>query len=333
MNDPGDTLASARFELPCACGAWMRGDGAPAPVRCLRCGAVLALDATDPKASAADSPLKDRTAKWRLPRFWNARSVVSRLVSWFTLPRAIALTMIAVLAITGWWTWDRYRFRAAKAELTRNWRDGSAAFDKGDFARAEALLRHADRAGQIVGRHVLLSRQARQLHSEAQVWLSLCPRPLDDFLVEALAGDPAEAVAAFDREFAGRTLVFDGTLTRKLVRAPASAKKDTPPHTPSSQYQMDWIWRTDAVEVRLVIGEQPVLAKLKLDEPHRVVFGARLEKLALVSPGDGQWQMRLAPVSVVLLTAATPLEQAHWPDDDTWRPILDEQRIALGIIP
>jgi hypothetical protein len=127
----------------------------------------------------------------------------------------------------------------------------------------------------------------RQLKREASLYADLCTEPLEDILRHAATTPEPEWQADFPRRFAGKTIIFD-----TIVQRTASGKL-------RATYVFAGPERTN-----LEINALDLLRQLPLDQPRRVLFGARLAGIRLEAPGPS-WVVRFEPDSGVLLTDAT----------------------------
>jgi hypothetical protein len=141
-----------------------------------------------------------------------------------------------------------------------------------------------DRQPQILspGQH----RQLNQLQRQADLLARLSSHSLEEILQQArLVRPPEEWQARFDKDHKGRTILFDDLVGLDASGRPALRR-----------YQV----RINGDVARLALEEVALLHDLPLDQPCRLLFGARL---AWCGRGDGGgWVVRFEPESGVLLT-------------------------------
>jgi hypothetical protein len=131
----------------------------------------------------------------------------------------------------------------------------------------------------------------RQLHAEAALLADLSAESLEDILRHGAGLPAAEWEATVRARYRGKAVVFDAEVRRTA---------DGVVHT---SYRLAGAGE----EARLHLDALRLLHALPLEEPRRLVFGARLERVAREPPGT--WVVRFEPDSGVLLTDA---EAAAW---------------------
>jgi hypothetical protein len=131
-----------------------------------------------------------------------------------------------------------------------------------------------------------LKRPWEQLRGEASLLADLLVEPLEDVVRHAArTAEQREWLADFPRRYQGKAVLFDMVVER----------------LPSGEYQANYPLLLDARAVRLELGELLLLRKIPLEEPQRLVFGARLQSVRLEQPGP-TWVVRFQPESGLLLT-------------------------------
>jgi hypothetical protein len=129
-------------------------------------------------------------------------------------------------------------------------------------------------------------RQWWQLHRQAALLADLSVEPLEDVLRHAAGVKEAEWRAEFHARYLGRAMVFDLTVQG----------------TPGGRYRHNYALRLPDDEASLELGDLVLLHRLRLDQPQRLVFGARLARVGREARGG--WVVHLQPDSGVLLTDA-----------------------------
>jgi hypothetical protein len=123
-----------------------------------------------------------------------------------------------------------------------------------------------------------------QLHRQAALLADLLAEPLEDVVRHAAGIKEAEWVADFRQRYHGRAVVFDMVVQRVAGR----------------RLRHNYCLATPMLEARLELGGLALLRGLPLDQPQRLVFGARLAGVTREPPGT--WVIRPEPDSGVLLT-------------------------------
>jgi hypothetical protein len=129
------------------------------------------------------------------------------------------------------------------------------------------------------------SRQLTALYRQAELLTDLLSEPLEQILDWAAeVRDDQERQAQFARRYQGKAVVFDDVIRREGGQCRLQV------------YEL----RVKGERARVELGDLKLMAALPLDQPQRVLFGARLAGVAREPPGD--WVVRFDPDSGVLLT-------------------------------
>ena len=149
-----------------------------------------------------------------------------------------------------------------------------------------ALEQARQEAGCRIGRPCPSEqRQAwTQLQRQAAVLADLLAEPLEDVVRHASGVKEAEWDAEFRQRYQGRAVVFDVVVQRLA----------------EGGYRHNYCLVSAQDDVRLELGDLALLHRLALDQPQRLVFGARLAGVKREAPGG--WVVRLAADSGVFLT-------------------------------
>ena len=130
-------------------------------------------------------------------------------------------------------------------------------------------------------------RHLNQLQRQGDLLAHLSTHSLEEVVREAaLVRDPEEWEARF-AEHRDKTVVFDDVVARDDLGRPTL-----------SAYEV----RVDGEKARVALEDLTLLRELPLDPPRRMLFGARLARVA--REDGGEWVVRFAPDSAVLLTDA-----------------------------
>lgn len=150
------------------------------------------------------------------------------------------------------------------------------------FREIDAAKELSDRQPAALGRDE--RRELEQLHRQSELLARLLNAPLQDIVKEAALAQEDEWRTRFAELYQGRGVLFDDVL-----RADAGGRLGL------GTYEV----RLGEEKVRLAVEELHVLRHLPLDPPPRVLFGARLAKVAHEAGG---WVIRFDPDSGVLFT-------------------------------
>src|SRR5262249_3669458 len=194
--------------------------------------------------------------------------------------------------------------------------------ESADAALAEGRLRRAveefSKARELALQRpdVLSAAQHRALlqrHREASLVADLLSESLDEILLRAARSPEEEWKAQFEKRYRGpgqaNAVIFDAEVRRDAA----------------GSYHVDWDLKPGDEPARLDINDLAVLHDLPLNEPRRLLFGARLGSIAREQ--NGVWVVRFDPSSGVLLTDPHVVAACYpAPGDDTVRPLLEQQK-------
>jgi hypothetical protein len=249
------------------------------------------------------------------------------------------LAVCLLLVLTGYGTWRQRQVRIYSAQLESATDEGLKLLKTADFVHAVERLEVADRAARGLGADSPQERLAIQLHQESLLWLHLSREPLDAFLAQldaAGGGDEASWNEQFLRDFGRRTLVFDAWISPPTKAELAEAEggdgeraetdeKKTPPH------RAEWTVAAPRLRLQLSLAGLRLMDDLRLTEPRRLIFGAKLAGLRKSISEPDVWLVELEPESGALITVAEPLTYFGWPPDDSLPGVLESQRKLVGI--
>jgi len=187
------------------------------------------VDGAPPATSRRKDQLEERAPR-RLPR---AR--LGWAPSW---RRTVLLLIVACTVVIGLTLRFEWRRRAA-IQLGDHLAAGRQALGAGRFEEAAKSLSLAARAARTLGAISPQAALALALDREAQVWNRLSPRTIDDFYTEHGPSGGTDPERAFDREFAGRALVFDGFIEPVVGRANYSGAEPFDPRRPMPEVGVD----------------------------------------------------------------------------------------------
>ncbi|MBX9791282.1 MAG: hypothetical protein K2Y37_20370 [Pirellulales bacterium] len=373
------SAAPTPFELACLCGAILRTTQAAEEAVCPVCGSRIPASRQLAPAGSRVAVSRDRPTA-RQPeddrecgRSESAKDAPRRFprsrLGWKPSRHRTVWLLLAACAIVVAATWQFERKRRAEIRLNDALAAGQQALTDARFDEAASLLHAAADAARIAGPAAPQAAAARALELEAHVWNRLSVRTLDDFFVEHGPDGGAEQRRVFEREFAGRTLVFDGVVEPIVDPAnygpdaafgvPRSGEGNVPDglapgaanvaavpgplpsdasgtaERPANRWRLDWQVAGEGYAVELATEGLVIFDDLPRGNGVRGIFGGAIGRLEQVAGAPGKWRLHLVPGSCVLLTVPGPLESFHWPDDG-WREVLATQkklRDGLAAVP
>ncbi|HEY8505643.1 MAG TPA: hypothetical protein VIL46_13745, partial [Gemmataceae bacterium] len=158
-------------------------------------------------------------------------------------------------------------------------------------------------------------RHLRQLGAQAAVLRDLLFESLPEVLRTAPGVPDAVWAAEFERRYRGKAVVFDALMHRDAA----------------GEYHLDYALFTREGEVRVLWHEVELFRRLPLEEPRRLIFGARLASAS--RDATGRWQVRLQPGGTVLFTDPEMFTGTTLPPaDDETRAVLRRQAEWLAEI-
>ncbi len=229
-----------------------------------------------------------------------------------SLPMVILIAVPLLVVITIAWRIHRNRLQEYPLDAEAGRLKGIPALDEGDFDKAYQLLSAAKTAVDALGGAVEDAEAIRGAASEAEVFVNLCSRSLEDLLTEAGRTSPDVWQSRFDALYKGQYVIFD----THILAQPSSG--------PSAAYAIEY--------VVFPVGEASSFRRSDLAKPER--FGRidlthfQLFELARPQTGDrvtfaaklagfeydgDQWRIRLEPKSGVYITHTKALETLGWP--------------------
>lgn len=330
------------FAVRCRCGRVAEGTRQPKPqvIRCPGCQEslfVMSRSAFPAPLGGVDvAPIRRRTQfKTEAP----SDGVPAPSRSKFVRPRAAAWAVVLLVVATGYWAWRSQQRAKYSAELESAMADGRQLLSKGDFVAAYQRLEIADRAARGLGLTTKTQRSAAHLFAETQVWTNLAPRSVEEFFyVHASKPTPWDAAGvqqAFAHDYAGRTLIVDGWITRDerwVTPPPEPVKKkkrgkSNPPPQPRQEFVpvLDWGLLGESYRSELTLENVRSFDYLPPREPARALFGVELRSLERAADDPQKWIIHIVPSSVVLLTVEGPLVRRGWPESADLTALLSHQ--------
>jgi hypothetical protein len=160
------------------------------------------------------------------------------------------------------------------------------------------------------------SRGLVQLHRQAVLLADLLTESLEEVLQRLGGQQERERQAAFARRYAGQAVVFDAQVWRDA----------------SGRYHLDYHLLDRGVPARVELGDLQLLRDLPLQDPQRLIFGARLAGIQW-DPAS-KWVVHFDRESGVLLTDADAVSAScAQPLDEALLEVLRRQGAWLGDLP
>jgi hypothetical protein len=311
---PAAPVPAIPFQITCSCGQIIQGhrEHSHQVIRCNACNRDLFVLPASPlppgAAPGAAAALPAAVGTSRSPWFWP-----------LVAGGATLLVVIGAFAAAFIWLIEMPQPEGAvltPAELDKGLAEGRKALVAGEFQRAlqELDKLHATVRAKSQPTTPGQREELRQLHRQAALLADWSGEPLEQVLTRTatLKFDEWQAVA---ERYRGKPFLFDLELRRDAGRQYHVIKyggKDSPPG------------------LRLEVQNLRLLAYLPLEEPQRVLFGARVAELR--RHGEVSCTVRLEPDSGVLLTDVTSFSIGGMIPEKELQPILrQQQQWAAGL--
>jgi hypothetical protein len=190
-------------------------------------------------------------------------------------------------------------------------REGCRLLAEGDPRAALVRFDEANRRPESLTR--MERRQLDQGRRQAALITNLLREPLQAILEEGKGERREEEwLARFEQNFRGKAVIFDDWVQR-----------DGPGSYALVVYEV-WAGQGATREkARVELGDLQLIRGLKIDQPRRLLFGARL--VSCQREALGAWVFRFEPDSGVLLTEEGAVACGLVPLDDPLRQVLREQ--------
>lgn len=306
-KDPAAESPAIPFQITCSCGQLIEGvrEHTHQVLRCNSCSRELFVLPASPLPTVTAPAAEDAPANAGLrgsPWFWPITAGVLTL-----------LMVIGGFAAAFIWLIDTPRPEGAAtptaAEVDSALAAGRKALLAGEFQRAAQVLNKLQTAVSANPQAATSGQrqELRQLHRQAPLLADWPGEPLEQILARTapLKSDEWQAVA---ERYRGKAFLFDLELRRDAGRQYHVIKhggKDGP------------------ANMRLEMQNLTLLAYLPLEEPQRVLFGARVAELRRQG---ASCTVRLEPDSGVLLTDVTSAAIGGMIPETGLQPILKQQR-------
>jgi hypothetical protein len=278
--------AAVAFEVVCSCGRPVRGERRTQHqvVPCPTCGQALFIlprgawpaGATRPAAAAAARA--PHRLLWRLALAAVAAAALGSIVLYLVLHPLLSPRPASSEPVQ------------KPDEARQSLEAGRQALAAGSYRRARQLFKDAlEQAGiQPEGLTAEEARELARLDRQADLLARLLPLSLEELLHQGRhVSDDHEWQQMFADYYQGRTVLFDDVVRRNAAGRPVLAL---------------YAVTDGGVSARLALEDLTLWQRVPLDPPARLLFGARLQRLAREE--GGAWVVRFEPDSGVLLTDA-----------------------------
>jgi len=162
-------------------------------------------------------------------------------------------------------------------------------------------------------------QQLQQLHRQVDLVAGLLSNPLEELLSEAHQLPSERWASRFASSFAGRGVVFDALIE---------------PDDGPGDSRLDYVLEARRIPGRIALSDfQQARSLFRSAEARRWVFGGKLASMRLEADPrkpPGQWVVRFAPTSLVLLTEPAILQALGLVEDREWPEILERQQRLLA---
>ena len=306
------------FEVACVCGETARGFRLVhhQVLGCVRCGQAVFVLPSSPLPLLDDEPTRSQPSNPTAPtpKFSTWRRPL--LAGGITLV-AVILLFVLLLNFLGR-TPQPTASSPAADELNRHLAQGEAALAEGSFARAVDELGKA-RELRDRGQSMSLAdgRRLQQLYRQADLLSGLLSDSLQTIVQQAVGSrrDEGEWQRQFADRYKGKAVIFDAEVRRDAA----------------GELHLDYLLQIPQTKARIDLQSLKLLRTLPLDQPRRLLFGARLESVVL-EPED-TWVIRFDAESGVLMTDANAVAACGLPEDEDSREVLRRQVEWLSQLP
>ena len=264
--------------------------------------------------------------------------------------RMVAVCMLLLVGVTGWWSVRQFRLSSDASQLGDLTRRGIESLESGDFTTAARDLGRAADVLDRLGRGDPAADVIRQRSREAGAADGLVGESLAEILANAdrvqQSGGQAAWRRQFDRDHRGRWIVMQSILE------PPSEPLDDPADDPGDgdreaarevrpgEFEAEYPFAVKGRPV-LLTGHLPALARLAgwgdagIEDPRPVIFAAQLETCHL-DPATDTWRIELSPGTAFLWTDIGSMRHLGFlPDailgEEGISDILNHQATAVGL--
>jgi hypothetical protein len=212
------------------------------------------------------------------------------------------------------WRFRMHRRQGLPQVVERGRVEGIPALNDGEFDRAYQLLSAARAAVDELGGNVEDADEIRRAAAEAEVFVNICSRTLEEILAEAGRTDPDAWAAHFDTLYKGQFCVFDTIIV------------ETPTDNGGGAYELGYVvlpageasrfgepgqGRPDKYAVIDLAGFE-LFEQAGTPRDAHVSFGARLRSMTYDSV-QKHWVVKLEPKSGVIIGHHRALEAVGVP--------------------
>jgi hypothetical protein len=253
-----------------------------------------AADSEDVILTAVAVPLQtaDGTAIVAIPK----RSVRERLQLLLSPTRIIAVMIVGILLVTGWWMIEQRRYETARRVWRQEMDRVAPALKERDLGTLYEALTKATAAAAVMQRDDAESREASSLLLQTEAVLNLSSVDLVGQLSEAFAskgGDRVTQAAAASESLVGQWLVFESALRSG---------------SDSHQVELDLPLVIQDGAVRITSRAKVLSEYARANAKQPTIFCARIRSVHSVPDAGEQWHLELDSADCVLLTTTLHAE-------------------------
>jgi hypothetical protein len=234
----------------------------------------------------------DGTAIVAIPK----RSVKEQLQLLLSPTRIIAVMILGILLLTGWWMIEQRRFETARRVWRQEMDRVAPALKERDLGTLYESLTRATAAATVMQRDDAESREASSLLLQTEAVLNLSSVDLVAQLSEASSakgGDRDTQAAAASESLVGQWLVFDSALRSG---------------SDSNQIELDLPLVIQDGAVRITSRATVLTEYARRNAKQSAIFCARIRSVQLVPDAGLQWHLELDSADCVLLTTSLHAE-------------------------
>lgn len=310
----GTSLAPEPFQLSCGCGETVSGVRQPRHqiLGCPRCQQPLFVLPRSPLP-----PLRDETG--------TPATVTAPVPVWLLGGLVLTGILVSGALLTWYKPWRGFSDQVSagsnakvldQTAMQEQLSATRAALRRGHYQAAVEMLDGVRPTRESLPAGDVQARQYDQLTKQVGLLLDLSSESLGEMIDRLSPLEERERVAFWQRRFRHKTVIFDAAVRRDAA----------------GQLHLSYNVSVGADPVQVDLDGLRLLHVLALDQPNRLIFGARLASIQREPPG--RWVVHFEPDSAVLFTDEAALEAICLAatDKDT-NDVLARQRAWLQELP
>jgi hypothetical protein len=225
---------------------------------------------------------------------------------------AIAIPLLVVATVA--WRIREQRRQEYPLIAQEGRENGIPALEEGNFDKAYQLLSKAKAAVDGLGEAVEDAAEIKHAADEAEAFVNLCSRSLEELLAEAAPKSHDDWKARFDALYKGRYIVFD----THILEAPAPGQSSPVqleyrvfPEGQTTSFKRNDFGSSER-NGRIDLTGFQLFDKTAKQAGDRVTFAGKLASFEY-NPNEECWVIKLQPKSGVYITHTKALEALGWP--------------------